>query len=308
MNTPNGRRLVIAHNPHSSRATAVQEQVFDCLDKAGFTYEKIEVQQASLEDNVNLIAPQIKAGDVILSAAGDGSAHAVLNSVLIANQPDVELGFLAFGNFNDAPFIFTSKESMQDPVLFLEQAKPQTVWPLSVFVDEKPLRSALLYVSLGWTARAAHQFDNPSVRKQLIKGSAGIRKSILRLTRYYFRTRRDSLLPSFSYKNKSYKMTDVICANGPEVARLFRSGKDYYKSDTFLLRMLDVRQLVANIPFLVSGVIGRMKGEETTDAIVEFAAPSQVPLQCDGEVVELENVTRIEVRKASKPLVVLVTK
>jgi hypothetical protein len=126
---------------------------------------------------------------------------------------------------------------------------------------------------------------------------------------YYLKTRRDSLLPSFSYGGTAHmKTTDLIFANGPTVARLFRSGKRYYRQNVFLYRKLDVRRLVTNIPFLLSGLIGKMKGEEVTEVMVDFDAPAQVPLQCDGEVVMVENCTRIQVKKAAKSLTILTTK
>lgn len=303
------RRLVIAYNPHSSRALDVQAQVFDRLKTAGYAYETLEVRQASLQDNVARLAPQIQPNDVVLSAAGDGSAHATFQSVMAANQPGVMVGFLAFGNFNDIPHTFNSKKSMRDPVAFLEQAEPETVWPLAVTVDGAPLRSALLYVTIGWTARAAGRFDDPQLRSKLIHKRGSIIGSLWNVGWYYLKTRRGSLLPPFRQGEISYKTTtDLLFANGPMVARLFRSGKRYYRQNVFLYRKLDVRRLVANIPFLVMGLVGRMSGEEVTEAIITFDEPSQLPIQCDGEVVNLEGATNIQITKTDKPLVVLRTK
>lgn len=304
-----GRRLVIAHNPHSSRALAVQEQVFDRLTAAGYSYERIEVQQASLEDNVARLAPQIQPGDLILSAAGDGSAHAVFHSVMAANQPGVELGFLAYGNFNDIPNTFNSKKSLRDPVVFLEQAKQETIKPITVYVDGNLLRSALLYATIGWTARAAGVFNEPKVRYKIKHGGAGIVKSLWRTGGYYFQSRRTSALPPFSIGGVHYRgMTDIIAANGPTVARLFRSGKRYYKQPVFLFRVLNVRSIIHNVPFLLAGLIGRMRGQEVESIAALFDAPANVTLQCDGEVVELEGCTSIEIKKADRPLLALTSK
>src|SRR5690606_17312274 len=168
------------------------------------------------------------------------------------------LGFLAYGNFNDLPHTFTDKGSLRDPVALLEMARTETIYPLNVHVDGKPLRSALLYATVGWTARAASQFDDPSVRGKLRRGGAGLTKSLWRLLLYYYKSRRLSVLPPFRYNQVAYSdRTDVIFANGPAVARLFRSGKRFYLGSTFLFRMLDVRKLVANTPFLAAGLLGR---------------------------------------------------
>lgn len=308
MDSSSGRRLVIAHNPHSSRASTVRELVFDRLDDAGYEYEVLEVRQASLADNVARLAPLIQEGDIILSAAGDGSAHAIFHSVAASNQSGVELGFLAYGNFNDIPHVFNAKRSLRDPVAFLEQAKAIEVWPLVVLTDGHPLRSALLYVSAGWTARAAAQFDNPDVRRKITSGSAGLRKSLLRLTLYYFKTRQGSLLPAFKYNEKLMKKTDLLFANGPEVARLFRTGRHFYRGESFLFCMLDVRRLLLSTPFLISSLFGRMRAKEVNSVVLQFTRPADFPLQCDGEVVELENVAKLEVVKAKKPVMILKTK
>lgn len=305
----NGRRLIIAHNPHSSRASDVKEQVFDRLDEAGYIYETIEVRQAHLNDNVARLAPLIKPNDIILSAAGDGSAHAIFHTVIAANQPGVELGFLGYGNFNDMPNTFNTKDSLRDPVSFLEQAQSERVYPISVFADGKPVRSALLYATIGWTATAASQFDDPKVRHSITHGGAGVIKSLWRTGLYYLTSRRGSVLPPFEEGSQQYSgRTDIICANGPAVARIIRTGKHYYREQVFLYRTLDVRSVIKNIPFLLMSLCGRMKGREVRKVVLRFAQPSQLPLQCDGEVALLENVTTLEVRKADMPLRVLVTK
>jgi hypothetical protein len=299
------RRLVISHNPHSSRASEVQEQVFDRLDAAGYAYETIEVRQAHLNDNVARLAPLIKPGDIILSAAGDGSAHATAHAVMAANQPDVELGFLAYGNFNDLPNTFNTKATLRDPVAFLEAAKSQAVWPIDVYVNDEKQRSALLYATIGWTASAAGLFDAPHVRRSITHGGAGIVRSLCRTGLYYLRSRRGSQLPAFLYNDKQYVATDLLFANGPTLARLFKTGVRYYSQSSFLFRTLDVRKLVPNIPFLMSGLLGRITGEEVSAVLVTFPDPSRLQTQCDGEVFFVEHATKVEVRKSEQPLMVL---
>ncbi len=303
-----GRRLVIAYNPNSTGALSVKKAVFDRLDQAGYHYETIEVKQAPLADNVARLALLIQPNDTILSAAGDGSAHAIFHSVLMANQPGVQLGFLAFGNFNDVPHTFTSlKNSLRDPVAFLEHATPETVWPLNISIDDKPLRNALLYVTVGWTAQAAARFDDPKIRQNLTKGGGGLLKSLWRLGWYYLKTRHTSGLPTFRYMGKSYQKTDLMFANGPVVARLFRTGKTYYKQNNFLYRALNVRSVVKNIPFFITSLLGHMKGEAVSEVMIDFDAPFTGFIQCDGEVVTLNSVGRIEVKKATESLMILAT-
>ena len=204
--------------------------------------------------------------------------------------------------------MFNSKESLTDPVVFLAEAKPETIWPIQVAVNGKPLRNALLYSSVGWTAKAAGQFDRPSIRRKITQGDAGLLKSYWRLGKYYLKSRAASGLPVLTYKDKKYHMTDLIFANGPTVARLFRSGNHYYRQNVFLFRMLDIRGVIKNLPFLISGLFGRMKGEEATQVEVEFETASTIVLQCDGEVVTLDATTHIGVSKLTHGFTVLATK
>lgn len=285
----------------------MQTQVFDRLNAGGYKYETIEVQQAHLDDNVARLAPLIKPNAIVLSAAGDGSAHAIFHTVIAANQPGVELGFLAYGNFNDIPNTFNTKDTLRDPVVFLKRARPQLVWPLTITVDDTPLRRALLYATAGWTAQAAAKFDDPAVRGKLTRGGAGLVKSLWRLGWHYLGTRRNSGLPAFWYGDKCYRQTDLIFANGPTVARLFKTGQRYYEQPLFLFRMLDVRGLLKNIPFLTAGLLGTMRGEAKTMAAVTFDEPASLLLQCDGEVVALQDIHRLTVRKAAVPLTILTT-
>lgn len=308
MKQDSSRRLVIAHNPHSARAKTVQSQVFDRLDEAGYLYETIEVQQAHLDDNVARLAPLIRPNDIVLSAAGDGSAHAVAHTIIKANQPGVWLGFLAFGNFNDVANTFNGKQSLVDPVSLLESSKPEEIKPLSIIVDDVKLRNALLYFTLGWTAKAANRFDDPKLRHKIKHGGAGLVKSLWHLGWYYLQTRRDSQVLDFKLDGNKYSGTDIIVANGPTVARLFKTGQHYYRRDDFLFKVLNVRWLLPNVPFLLSGLIGKMKGQKMQKAELMFMSPTEVTVQCDGEVVNLKNTTKIEVIKSDQSITVLSSK
>ena len=61
-------------------------------------------------------------------------------------------------------------------------------------------------------------------------------------------------------------------------------------------------------PFLLSGLIGRMRGQEVSAVKVDFDTPANITLQCDGEVFTVEDSRSLEVKKAKTPLSVLVTK
>lgn len=303
-----GRRLVVAFNPHSSRASRVHENVFYRLDEAGFKYQKIEVLQASLEDNVRHIVPQLRPGDVILSTAGDGSAHAVANAV-IASKLKVSVGFLAYGNFNDLAHTFNTRFTRTDPIALLESAHEQDMAPLDIYVNKKIVRHALLYSTFGWTAQAADEFNKSGARQSLQTGGAGIMRSVVRLAAFYKKSRRDGRLPAMTLNGQpENKLTDVLCVNGSHLARVFRTAQKYYNQNVFLVKTLDVTGLIKNVGFLTQSTLGRMSGDKHQSIEMAFDRPSVVPMQCDGEVVELQNVEKILVSKSTDFIRVLTTK
>jgi diacylglycerol kinase family enzyme len=304
-----GRRLVIAHNPHSSRAHEVQSTVFARLDTAGYTYETIEVRQASLRENIEWLQPQLQANDIVLCTAGDGSAHAVTQAALAANLPGVQIGFLAFGNFNDLSHTFNTPETLRDPVAFLERAEVQTLYPLEVTVNDTHFRYALLYCTIGWTARAAARFDQPDIRHRLQSGEVGMVRNLWKLGCYYFQSRRRNYLPSFTLDRRlRTHLTDILCVNGPTMARLFKTGKKYYQESFFLYKKLNVRGLLWNASFLLRSTLWRMPGKEKMHVTLDFVESAVVPIQCDGEVEELHDVMHIHIKKNTKALSVLATK
>ena len=303
-----GRRLVIAYNPHSSRASRVHEHVFHRLDEAGFSYEKVEVLQASLQENIDHILPEIRDKDIIISTAGDGSAHAVANAV-IASGRDVSIGFLAYGNFNDLAHTFNTRFSRTDPVAFLESAYEQEMAPLDIYVNKKIVRHALLYSTFGWTAQAADEFNKSGARQSLQTGGAGILRSVFRLATFYSKTRRHSRLPEMMLDGeKRSGLTDVLCVNGSHLARLFRTAHKYYNQKVFLVRTLDVTGLIKNVGFLTSSVLGHMRGQKRHAIEMVFNEPSAIPMQCDGEVSNLEDVKTILVSKSTNFIKILTTK
>ncbi len=74
-----------------------------------------------------------------------------------------------------------------DPARLLgEHVEIVDVHPLEVSVNDEHHRYALLYATLGWTARAAALFDDPETRRTLQQGRAGLLSSLLKIAPMYF--------------------------------------------------------------------------------------------------------------------------
>jgi hypothetical protein len=299
MNAKTSERLVIVHNSNSSHASDVQANVFHALDAAGVTYTSHLTPSPSPQDNIEDIAGFVRPGDTVLTAAGDGTGNVVGNSLLLANQPDVKVGFLGYGNFSDMAATFNAGKAKRNPLLQLQSDQTQALRPLEIMKNDEHWRYALLYATLGWTALAAHEFDNPKIREKLQRGGANIANSLARLGLFYFKTRHDSDLPSFTREGdiRYDHLTDVLAVNGPIMAKIIRSGKNKYADADFLSRDLDVSGLIKNSPFLVASGLGYMPGKLVTSDTLRFAEPATLPVQLDGEYTQLENVSKLQITK-----------
>ncbi|MDB5187454.1 MAG: Lipid kinase, YegS/Rv2252/BmrU family [Candidatus Saccharibacteria bacterium] len=302
MNTNKSERLVVIHNTKSSRAANVERGVFDRLADGGMRPTRFLTPSPHAADNIDAIAHFVQSGDTVLSAAGDGTANAVINGLLESNHEGVTAGFLGYGNFNDVPRTMNHGDARRDPLTLLSSRKTVELNPLSVTKNGEHWRYAALYATLGWTAVAAAEFDSPKVREKLQHGGANIVSSLARLGIRYFQTRHISDLPLFYRDNgELYEgLTDVLAVNGPIMAKIIRSGQDKYKGPDFLLRDLDVSGLFKNSGFLAASAIGRMPGVVTQSDELKFTQPSSVPIQVDGEFSMLNNVSTLRIEKSDE--------
>lgn len=301
MKTNNHERTVVIHNTKSSHAANVAHGVFDRLDEAGIASTHFLTPSPHVEDNIDAIANLVQPGDTVISAAGDGTANAVLNGLLTADHQDVRVGFLGYGNFNDMAHTFNARSARRDPLALLRSEKSVELHPLAVTKNGEHWRYAGLYATLGWTAVAAAEFDDPRVREKLQHGGANIVSSLARLGLHYFKTRHISDIPPFYREDGRVRegTTDVLAVNGPIMAKIIRSGQDKYLDPDFLLRDLDVSGLFKNSGFLAASALGRMPGNLTTSDTLHFTHPSSLPIQVDGEFSRLDDVTDLTISKAA---------
>lgn len=299
MKINNTERLVVIHNTKSSHAANVVHGVFDRLDDAGIDAVHFLTPSPHVEDNIDAVANLVGPGDTVLSAAGDGTANAVLNGLLTADHEGVRAGFLGYGNFNDMAATFNDRYARRDPLALLASQNTVELNPLSVTKNGEHWRYAGLYATLGWTAVAAAKFDDPKVREKLQHSAANLVSSLARLGIHYFKTRHKSDLPSF-YRSDGqlYEgLTDVLAVNGPVMAKIIRSGQDKHKDPDFLLRDLDVSGLFKNSGFLAASALGRMPGVAVQADELKFIQPASIPIQIDGEFSLLHGVNTLGISK-----------
>ncbi len=154
-------RIVIVHNPNSTRAAKIQKGVLDRLDDHGVPYVDHPTQYPEAEANIADVQETLRDGDTVLSVGGDGTSMQVTNSVVRNKHSKTTVGVLGYGNFRDL-----GKE--QDPLKLLDSsAEVTTLHPLTIEVNDKYLRDAPGYMSLGFTALIADQFGSKKLARAL---------------------------------------------------------------------------------------------------------------------------------------------
>jgi len=280
---PSERRLVVVYNPISTARREVEQGVFSRLDECGELYETIRTRFRSYDANVDDIASQLRDGDVVLSAAGDGTASQVVNAVL-QSTADAEVGFLPYGNFNDLALAHMSRH---DSILNLLSAPTTNLIPLAVTLDNRAWRYAPAYLTIGWTATAASQFDELSSRAVLSRLPRSLRlaqslsqlASSYLLHRTYYLPHHETSLPS----NNSKATTDILAINSPQVARIIRPSRPFYTDLEFGYKEVDMSKIIPNIPFGLQALAGLARLPSLNDVIVHFDEPVSLPIQTEGE-------------------------
>jgi len=296
-------RIVVVRNPNSSNADRVNERVIHPLQKAyGKQVEVFKTPSKYWQNNFEAMQKFFQPGDNVIVAAGDGTANAAVNAL----PEDTRIGFLPYGNINDMAATFTSQRDRRFPARLLLGDNIK-LHPLEVSINGEAYRQAALYATLGWTARVAELFDHPRRRRILRRSDNHLIATFWEAAKMYAKTHNESQLPPFwTDENTEPRtgMTDVVAVNGPIMAKIIRSGRDFYAGNDFLAKELDVSSLAKSVHFLGmsalnhSGVSLAFPDEHIVPSIdIHFKEPSSVPLQLDGEYSLKHEVEHIRIDK-----------
>jgi hypothetical protein len=289
------KRIIVIHNPHSTRASKVQAGVFERLDDAGVTYACHQTHAADTETNIADMRAVLRDGDIVMSAGGDGTAMQVANAVLREGHTDTLLAPMGYGNFRDL-----GRE--RDPLALLgPNAHTEESHPMTIEVNGRYLRDAPGYMTLGFTALAASRFGSPESRARMrnMPEFAKLAASIGQLGLDYFRMR-DRKLPVFRTSLSpivQQAVTDVLAINSRQVGRVIRSSTDYAAGETFGVHSANVSSILSNVPFGLRALAGHAPAQVVSGLSLRFEQPSTIPFQTEGEYAELQNVDSIFVYK-----------
>lgn len=304
-------RILVVHNTKSTRAKQVKEGVFDRLDDAGVDYVPIQTISPNFKDNVDYLCEQIRDGDTVVSAAGDGTGSQIQNAILAGGKDSVRLGFLGYGNFNDLAHAYNGHRMGRDVMaLISEDASLVDVYPLDISVNGSHWRFAPGYATAGWTAKAASGFGDVAFREKMknMPEALKLAASMGHLALDYFQNRNRYLQKFHTSESPVVRraVTDVIALNNPVMARLLCLARRPYIGDEFAYKELDVSSVLKNVPYLMSTVLGGDMPSRSTDGVeLIFEQPSVVPIQTEGEFAELSNVRSIHFGKSKSSVSVI---
>ena len=325
------KRLIVVYNPNSSQYVHAEAEVLSRIRTIkGCTIGKFAIEKTTFEANVQSLKKLIRDGDTVIAVGGDATAAITANAIL-ESKKDVTLGVLPYGNFND---LARTLGTMSYEAIFGEQnrlfegppepgkarmsaprpwrraeatqpekshfVQPRKLYPLDIIIDGKHWRYATCYVTIGMTAEAVALFDDPKIRAKMQKGHKSSWRSYLQLANWYFKHRhKKQFIPEFSLNGKPMhkKTSDYAAVNGKSMSRVMKGGDDYLKPLTFRSETEHTTSFPRLFMLMAKSILYRTPGKDTKGDTLEFAHPSTVAVQAEGEYYTFKDVKRIEIRK-----------
>lgn len=289
------QRLLIVYNPRSSRFAEVKQDVLARTRKLqGYIIGKYEVAPTNLDDNIKKLAKILRDGDLVISAGGDATGIIASNAI-IKSKKDVTLAVLPYGNFNDLSRTLRTKQ-LED---IIKNQNIQKFYPLNILIDGRHWRYATCYVTIGMTAKAVSIYDQPKMRAKLKKSFGRKISSYTDLSKWYFKHRRECILPEFKLNGKLQpkKTSDYAAVNGRSMARVMKGGEDYRDPKIFRSETDRLTSFYRLFKLMTKSIFSRIPGSQTKGDILEFVEPSTITLQAEGESETIKNVQKIEIKK-----------
>jgi len=307
------KRLMIVYNPRSSKFGRVRDEVIDeSRGLEGWVVGKYEVLDTDVDDNAARLAKVLNDEDLVVAAGGDATATIALNGAMLSKTKNVKLGVLGYGNFNDMARTLGAR-SLREIVAIAEGGgggRVAEVWGLECLVNGKHWRWGMCYFTAGLFAESTVIFDRKDNRRGLRTGRTGMFYSIWLLAGWYFKHRKQKFLMDFALRGDGAEgrfegATDYVAVNGASMAKIMRGGKWFLGDAEFLSGVRNLRGFWGLAWFMARSVLTRIPGKKTRGDVLAFDEPAKVMIQAEGEYKKLEGVKTIEVRKAEKPIKVV---
>lgn len=299
------KKLMVVYNPRASHYAKVEAEVLGSLrNLKGWMVGKYQIKPVSFDENVEQLARILTDDTLLIAAGGDGTAAVAINGAIRSGK-NVAVGALGYGNFNDISRMLGAK-NVPEILRQYEDGEARDLYALEIWLDGKFWRYVPSYFTVGMFAQSTEVFEEEKVRKKLRSGKKGLVFSVRQLARWYFWNRRKCVLPEGVLNGAALpkKTTDYIALNGITMAKVMQGGEWFLQSKEFLSTTQRLGSFGGLMKFMLRSMRRRVPGALSNGDALEFLEPSSVEIHAEGEFARVR-VKRIEIRKAGKPLRVI---
>lgn len=270
------RRIVVIFNPNSTGNSPdnARALVADLArERPDLPVELLETGHAG--HATQLARDAASTGDAVLvvSASGDGGYHEVINGILqavAAGHPETFAAVLPSGNANDHATTVHTR-----PLLAAILAGDVTrLDVLSVQVDSDLLRYAHSYIGLGLTPVAAVEIN---------RHHFGAIKEVLAVARTFWAYRPFGI----RHDGRTIRVDSLVFANIDRMAKYVNLSENGAPDDgRFEVVLIAHRSRPTLLADVLRAVTGHLRPHSRSEPY-EFTTLTAMPLQLDGEVLEL---------------------
>lgn len=319
LHSPRGveyERLGIIVNPKSRRARGTQRYIEKLkTDRFGNALYVMETPSACVDDTIDMLGNNVRKGDVIGIAGGDGTLNLVVEALLKRRQatqrqqrpPRILPRYITNsvvlplwrGSMNDGANSLNPQRWKNKPDKILAQGHKVRIRPLKFQFQEPaqeriPTRLSVLYGSLGITARTAQGINLR--RDEALTDNALHNWVADRMLAY--RCIRQSKPFAVLGDEIDGEYTELLFSNGPRMAGTFRPSVhiDVPEWRLTALRSNDLPALLPTMGRLMCGrPVGEPRGEGTENDTVSFMTQTEVLAEFDGDTAVIPPHTFITV-------------
>ncbi len=304
-------KLLVLFNPKSSNAHKA-ESAAAALAKKYPDQVVIKETPATEEALRKLLSANLKEGDILIPAGGDGTVSTAINCLL---HPDMPAALrrtrvlpLGTGRMNDIAHMVNDSH-FDDAQYVLKHGRELPIYPMKVSFTplskkEKPLERLAVYsLGIGCSAALGELVNDPDFRAKQ-KARALATREIELFTSSYDVLKK---APYFdvTYKNKHRRVFDINAINGHILAGYYRLPVKL-SSKEFLFEFLTTKGLFRTIKTVAELVTNRYQGGEKTESL-EFTLHDSIISHISGETFTPPAPCNVLIKLHEEPIIMLAT-
>jgi len=283
-------RVVVIFNPSSTGDAAAQAQRLEEDLRARVPTLPVELQATRYAGHARELAREAAAAarPLIVSVSGDGGYNEVVNGAVEAGNDAATCAVLAAGNANDHRRA-TRHRPLTDAIIEGAVSRLDLL-RLTVAAPDPLVRYAHSYIGLGLT---------PVVAVDLEKGTKGSLREMLTVVRAFARFRPFEIRLA---DGSPLRFDSIVFANIREMAKVARLS-DRGEPDDGRFEVITIRHTAKwRVAGTAMKAITRGLGPQPSVREYAFTPLTPMPIQADGEVIDLPAGTSVRVDIAPRAL------